>query len=184
MSKKRINIVNAIKYGDLFTRLSVLLMGLGVVFHGQIVKGLLIFACEIGFVLYMLGSGLHNLSMLPSLGTVEEGKVWNEAKQVYEYTTGDNSQQLLLYGVITCFVIAAIIVLWVLQLRHSYRLQVEKEEGRKVPTFIQDVKSLFDGNLHITLMTLPCLGILVFNIVPLVYMISMAFTNYSKEDEH
>jgi arabinogalactan oligomer/maltooligosaccharide transport system permease protein len=33
-------------------------------------------------------------------------------------------------------------------------------------------------------MTLPCLGILIFNIVPLVYMISMAFTTYSKEGEH
>ena len=46
------------------------------------------------------------------------------------------------------------------------------------------MKSLLDGNLHITLMSLPCVGILVFNIVPLVYMISMAFTSYSKEDEH
>jgi arabinogalactan oligomer/maltooligosaccharide transport system permease protein len=46
------------------------------------------------------------------------------------------------------------------------------------------VKNLFDSNLHITLMTLPCVGILIFNIVPLVYMITMAFTTYSKEGEH
>ena len=37
-------------------------------------------------------------------------------------------------------------------------------------------KSLFDKKLYITLMTLPCLGILIFNIIPLAYMISMAFT--------
>jgi len=184
MKEKRINLANAFLHGDLFTRLSALLMGVGIIGHGQIVKGILIFVLEIAFIIYMIGPGAANLSMLPSLGTVESGEVWNEAKQVYEYTEGDNSQIILLAGVITCFVIAAFIVLWVLQMRHSYRLQVEKEEGRHVPTLVEDVRSLFDKNLHITLMTLPCLGILVFNIVPLVYMISMAFTTYSKEDEH
>ena len=184
MKKTHINVANSIVYGDLFTRLSALLMGVGIVFHGQIVKGILVFVFEIAFILYMLNVGLFNLSMLPSLGTQEESKVWNEAKQVYEYVAGDNSQLILFNGVITCFVIAAIIALWILQMRHSYRLQLDKEEGRSVPTLIQDVKSLFDTNLHITLMTLPCLGILIFNIVPLVYMISMAFTTYSKEDEH
>lgn len=96
----------------------------------------------------------------------------------------DNSQQILLAGVITLFVIAAIIVLWVLQMRHSYKLQKMIERGEHVRSLKEDIAALFDGNLHITLMTLPCLGILIFNIVPLVYMISMAFTTYSKEDEH
>ena len=132
----------------------------------------------------MLQKGLHSLGMLPSLGTEAQGKVWNEAKQIYEYTTGDNSQQLLLAGVVTCFVIAAILVLWYLQLKHSYALQKKLERGEHVPNLREDIRGLLDQNLHITLMTLPCLGILIFNIVPLVYMISMAFTTYSKEDEH
>ena len=184
METKRINCLNALKNGDLFTKLSALLLGAGMIGHGQIVKGILVLAIEVAFILYMMGTGLGNLALLPSLGTQEAGEVWNEAKQIYEYTAGDNSQRILLNGVITCFVIAAFVVLWVLQLRHSYRLQLEKEAGRKVPTFLEDIRNLFDSNLHITLMTLPCLGILVFNIVPLVYMITMAFTTYSKEDEH
>ena len=184
MNATKISVLNAVKRGDLLTKLSILLMGVGIIGHGQMIKGIIILAFEAAFIFYMVGTGLHNLAMLPSLGDNPGGEVWNEAKQVYEYAQGDNSQRLLLAGVITCFVIAAFIALWIIQMRHSYRLQLLKEEGKHVLTFTEDIKELFDGNLHITLMSLPCLGILVFNIVPLVYMISMAFTSYSKEDEH
>ena len=182
--KDEYSVGKAIAKGDLYTKLSAVFMGAGMVGHKQIVKGILVFLCEIAFILYMINKGLGHLSQLVSLGDAEQQKVWNEAKQIYEYTQGDNSQQILLFCVVTLFIIAAIIVLWVLQMRHSYKLQKEIEKGNSVPTFKEDIVSLFNGNLHITLMSLPCLGILVFNIVPLVYMISMAFTSYSKEGEH
>ena len=174
----------ALTKGDLYTKLSALVMGAGLAGHGQIVKGVLVFACEIAFIFYIVTSGIANLAMMPSLGDRAQEEVWNEAKQIYEYTQGDNSQQILLFGVVTLFVIAGLIALWILQMKHSYKIQRMQENGMHVPTFKEDIISLFNGNLHITLMTLPCLGILVFNIVPLVYMISMAFTNYSKEGEH
>ena len=132
----------------------------------------------------MATSGIHALSLLPSLGDQAQGKVWNEAKQIFEYSVGDNSQLILLFGVVALFVIAGFILLWVLQIKHAYKLQLKKANNEHINTFKEDLKSLLDGNLHITLMSLPCVGILVFNIVPLVYMISMAFTSYSKEDEH
>ena len=132
----------------------------------------------------MATSGIHALTLLPSLGDEAQGKVWNEAKQIFEYSAGDNSQLILLFGVVALFVIAGFILLWVLQIKHAYKLQLKKENNEHINSFKEDLKSLLDGNLHITLMSLPCVGILVFNIVPLVYMISMAFTSYSKEDEH
>ena len=184
MDNRQYRIGDALKHGDLFTRLSAIVMGVGLLGHKQIVKGLAVLMCQCAFIFYMLQKGLHSLGMLPSLGTEAQGKVWNEAKQIYEYTTGDNSQQLLLAGVVTCFVIAAILVLWYLQLKHSYALQKKLERNEHVPNLREDIRGLLDQNLHITLMTLPCLGILIFNIVPLVYMISMAFTTYSKEGEH
>ena len=144
MENSQTNVRNALKYGDLYTRLSALVMGAGLMAHKQLVKGLLVLACEIAFIIYMIKKGLHSLSMMPSLGTQEQGKVWNEAKQIFEYTAGDNSQQILLAGVVTCFVIAAIILLWILQMRHSYHLQKELEAGHHVPDFKEDVRSLFD----------------------------------------
>ncbi|MBQ1319778.1 MAG: sugar ABC transporter permease [Solobacterium sp.] len=184
MENSQINARNAILKGDLFTKLSAVIMGLGMIVRKQVAKGCAVLLCEIAFLYYMVNKGIASLGMLPSLGDQVQEKVWNEAKQIYEYTTGDNSQQILLAGVITLFVIAAIIVLWVLQMRHAYKLQKMQEEGTHIPSLKEDVRNLFDKNLYITLMSLPCLGILVFNIVPLVYMISMAFTTYSKEGEH
>ena len=184
MNEDSISVGNALKDGDLYTRLSAVLMGAGMLGHRQVVKGILVLLAEVVFWLYMFTTGFHSLGMLPSLGTEAQGKVWNEAKQIYEYTTGDNSQQILLAGVVACFVIVGIVGLWILQMRHSYSLQKKIERGEEVASFKQDIKNLFDGNLHITLMTLPCIGILIFNVVPLVYMISMAFTTYSKEGEH
>ena len=184
MENRQINVRNAIRYGDLYTKLSAVVMGLGMIVRKQIVKGIAILLCEIAFLFYMINTGIASLSLMPSLGDRVQEKVWNEAKQIYEYTAGDNSQQILLAGVATLFVIAAIITLWILQMRHAYKLQKMSEEGKHIPSMKEDIRALFDKNLHITLMSLPCLGILVFNIVPLVYMISMAFTTYSKEGEH
>jgi arabinogalactan oligomer/maltooligosaccharide transport system permease protein len=182
--KERYTVARALARGDIFTRLSAVVMGLGLVGHRQVLKGLFVMLCEAGFILYMVKTGAERLIALPGLGDSAQEKVWNEAKQVYEYSQGDNSQQILLFGVVTIFVVAAFIGLWILQLRHSYKLQRILERKGRVPSFIEDIRNLFDGNLHITLMTLPCLGILVFNVVPLTYMISMAFTEYSKEGDH
>ncbi|MBR1635482.1 MAG: sugar ABC transporter permease [Lachnospiraceae bacterium] len=159
-------------------------MGIGCIAQKQAVKGIMALILEAAYILFMVNTGLGRLAALPGLGSAEQEKVWNEAKQVYEYTAGDNSLLILLYGIVTLFVTAAFVLLWAVQLRQSYFLQVSLEEGRHIRTFSEDIGELFNSNLHITLMSLPMLGIIVFNIIPLVYMISMAFTSYSKEGNH
>ncbi len=183
-TKSEVSLPNALAKGDLWTKLSGIVCGAGIFGHGQKMKGVLVFILELAFLFFMVTNGAGRLAMLPSLGTQETGEIWNESKGIYEYVIGDNSVLILLYGVVTLFICAAFIVLWVLQMRKSYSLQLDMERGKKIPNFREDLKSLLNGNLHITLMTLPCLGILIFNIVPLVYMICMAFTSYSKEGNH
>ena len=149
MNEDRITVKNALLKGDLFTKLSAVLMGAGIAGHRQIIKGAVVLLMEIAFLGFMITTGFHNLSMMSSLGTEAQGKVWNEAKQIYEYSTGDNSQQILLAGVVTCFVIAGFIALWILQLQHSYKLQKMIEKGETVPSLGKDVKNLFDWDgLH------------------------------------
>lgn len=184
VGEKTITVKNALMRGDMWTRLSAVIMGAGLFGHRQRIKGILVFLIEISFLVFMAASGVRSLVSLPGLGSVQAGEIYNEAKGIYEYTKGDNSLLILLYAVVTIFAVLALIILWVIQLRHSYKLQKRMEEGRHVPTFREDLKELLDGNIHITLMTLPCLGILVFNVVPLVFMICMAFTTYSKEASH
>lgn len=53
----------------------------------------------------------------------------------------------------------------------------------KFTTFVEAIKSLFNDKFHITILSLPVLGIVLFSIVPLIFSIFVAFTNYSKGHE-
>lgn len=184
MKIKEDGVVAALTRGDATTKLSAIFMGAGIAAHKQMVKGLLVFILEIAYIFFMINKGAHCLAQLPGLGENEQGKVWNEALGVFEYTQGDNSVLILLYGVATLVVTAAFILLWVLQLQKSYALQCDIAKGKPVMNFREELKSLLHQNVHVTLMTLPMLGILLFNVVPLIFMMSMAFTSYSKEGNH
>ena len=177
---------DALKKGNIFTRFSCLVMGLGNIAHKQIVKGLVFLACEAGFFWFLFKpyGGEYWISMLPSLGSAVQEKVWNQAKGVYEYTAGDNSQLILLYGIAALCIIAAFIVLWSMAVRSAYKAQCLAAQGARIPTFLDDCRSLLNENVHVLLMTPPTAFLMVFTVLPLIYMMSMAFTNYSKTDNH
>ena len=99
--EKLCTVKNAVIKGNIWTKLSMLIMGLGNVAHKQIVKGIVFLGIEVAYLWFMITSGFYNLSMLPSLGWREEEKVWNDAKSIYEYIPGDQSFILLLYGIAT-----------------------------------------------------------------------------------
>ena len=75
-------VTGAVTKGNIITKLSLLIMGLGNIAHRQIAKGLMFLVVEIGYIWFMIQSGIYNLSMFPSLGWREQEKVWNE--KVYE----------------------------------------------------------------------------------------------------
>ena len=176
----------ALRKGGPATWISCLIMGFGNLMAGQIIKGLLLLALEVAFVVFMMlpQGGIYYLKMLPSLGWKPMEEVYNEQLGIYEYVIGHNSQLLLLYGVASVFVIVAFILLWRYSVRSGYRALSLRREGKKRNTFWQDIKSLTDDNCHKLLMSLPTLCLVVFTILPIVYMMCMAFTNYSKEGDH
>lgn len=174
----------AVKNGGITTKISMLIMGAGNFAHKQILKGLMFFVMEVFFIVFMALSGFHNLAMLPSLGDQEQTEIWNEAKGIYEYVESDNSLVLLLYGIATLFIIVWFVLMWCASLKSAYKTECLSNEGKHINSFLDDIKDLFHINLHKTLLTLPVGGVLLFNILPLVFMISMAFASYSKEGDH
>ena len=188
--KKRVNefptpytVSNAVKKGGLLTKLSMLIMGAGNIAHKQIIKGLIFLLIEVAFIYFMVTTGAHCLAMLPSLGDRAQEEVWNEAKGIYEYVAGDNSLLILLYGVVTIFVIIWFIFMWRAAVKSAYKSECLAKEGKHINSIKDDIKDMFHMNLHKTLLTLPLAGILAFNILPLAFMICMAFTNYSKQGD-
>ena len=43
------------------------------------------------------------------------------------------------------------------------------------------MKSLFNEKFHITLLTLPTIGVVIMNILPILILIAVAFTNYDQQ---
>ena len=162
--------------------LCALIWGLGNLIRRQFVKGTLFLAAEAGVVLFTIQSGLYNLDKLTTLGTVAQQKVWNDEKSIFEYVDGDRSLNILLYGIIT----VAIVVFGLLLLRASVKSAYSAEQSWKkygrAPTFEQDIKALLDERLQFSLLSLPILGVIAFILLPLIFMSSMAFTNYSVLD--
>jgi arabinogalactan oligomer/maltooligosaccharide transport system permease protein len=176
----------ALKNGNLWVWLSCLIMGLGNFACGQVIKGAIWLAIEVVFIGFMLieNGGLHWLSMLPSLGDRETQEIWNDELFIYEYIPGDNSQQILLYATATMVAMAVFFVIWRASVRSGFKAQSIKQSGKKIPGFADDIRALFDENIHKLLMFLPFAALLVFTIVPLIYMMLMAFTNYGRAGDH
>ncbi len=164
--------------GDAATKLSAIIMGLGCAVRGQLVRGLVFLTFQVLFILYMINSGSYWLSMLPSLGKVGPTKEYDAFFDTYVPTYNDNSFEILLYGILTIFLIVAFILTWALNIKMSYDAQFKKEKGKKINRFIDDVHSLVDEGFYKTLLSLPMLGITLFTFLPIVFMIFIAFTNY------
>ena len=183
---KQASLLSAIKNGGPVVWLSCLIMGFGNIMAGQIIKGLLLLAVEAAFVVFLFlpEGGIYYLKMLPSLGWRPMTEEYNEALGIYEYVPGHNSQVILLYGVACVFIIIGFLLLWQYSVRSGYRALSLRRNGKKPNSMLKDIKSLGDENTHKLFMTLPTLCLVVFTILPIVYMMCMAFTNYSKEGDH
>lgn len=164
--------------GDIFSKLSFVIFGLSNIVRGQLVKGLMYLVIEIAYIFYMIQTGFHALSMLATLGTVEQGMVFNEAIGIFEFSQGDNSMLILLQGVVACVITGAFICVWLASIFSGEQARQYKNAGKKAPSILDDIRGLFNQNIHKLLLAIPVVGILVFTVMPLFYMILIAFTNY------
>ena len=174
------DLISVFKNGSNATRLSFLVMGFGQILRGQIAKGAVYLLTELVFLSYMIFFGgryiLHLFS--GNLGTKLSGEQWNEQLQIFEKIQGHNSFLILLYGVVSLVVIALFLVVWVMNVKGSYQNDVQLKNGENLPTFKEDIRALLNERFYAPLLALPFLGLLVFTVMPLVFMVLIAFTNY------
>ncbi|MGD9560106.1 MAG: carbohydrate ABC transporter permease, partial [Oscillospiraceae bacterium] len=169
--------------GDWRTRTSFLVMGFGCFTRRQFIKGLLYFATEVLFILYLVFFGGRYLAKFGSLGTELFSREWDEANQIWINAPGDNSMLILLYNVLTIFLAVFFLVLYFSNIRAAWQAQQLEEQGKPLHTFRQGALNLLDKNLHVTLLTPPALGVLAFTVLPVVFMILLAFTNFDRNHQ-
>lgn len=159
--------------GDWKTRVSYLIMGFGQLMRKQYARAIAFFGLEVLFIYYMITFGSKYLVDFGTLGT--HGRGFNPDGTV---SYGDNSFFILLYSLLSIIAIAAFIFVWRLNVRQNRDAQALLAQGKKLPTTKQDLHSLLDENFDKTLLALPLLGIFVFTVLPIIFMICVAFTNY------
>lgn len=173
------NYGNRFSKGDSYTKLSYIIMGTGNIGRGQILKGLLFFACEVAYFVYMASFGIKYLSDFTTLGTQETYKYVPDGGWKEVTVQGDNSMFILLFSVLSIMLTVAFFALYIANTKSAYNVQVLAENGRKIETSKEMIHNLLDKNFHVTLLTIPTLMVCAFTILPLIFMILIAFTNYN-----
>ena len=171
----------AIAKGDIGVKLSLLIMGAGYFARKQIINGLIMIALEAVFVVVCIFDAAPNLADFGTLGTVQFEQVFDPLTLTSTVNDYDNSFLILLNSIIALFIIAAFILVYIGNIKAVYRLQMRQEAGKHINTFSEDIKALFNEKFHITLLTLPCIGIILMNIIPILVLIAIAFTNYDQQ---
>ena len=159
--------------GSWYTRVSYVVPGLGQILRGQIARGLMFLLLEAGLIFYIIAYGAPYLADFSTLGTKKSG--YNDFGVM---TYGDNSFFILLYGLLAITAVFLVILVWRLNLKQNMKTDDLIRQGRVVPTNKQDLHSLIDGNFDKTLLALPVVGIFIFTVLPIIFMICIAFTNY------
>lgn len=178
-----LEVARAFRYGDIRTRLSFLVLGFGNASRGQFARGALFFLSQIAYIAYMVWFGTPYLAKLGTLGTETQQKIFDEEEGIYIYTRGDNSMQILLFGVLSILLTLVFLGIYLWNIRSAYRAQLCQRNGKSLPSFRHDIHSLLDQRYHVTLLATPVLLVALFTILPLIFMVLIAFTNFDQNHQ-
>ena len=151
------------------TYASMCLMGTGQMLNGQYVKGLLYLLAEVAFVAYFALRGVGDIIGFFTLGT-QKADAWLGIE-------GDNSVIMLLWGIFAWFALVVLVALWVSNIKDAQKY-ADMRPFKTLPTFKDDLSSLLTKNFCTFILVLPLVGVGIFNVLPIVFMILIAFTNY------
>lgn len=172
------DIVMTFVKGSWRTKISYLVLGFGNITVGQIVRGVLFLAFEVVFFFYTITTGSYWIGKLGTLGDTPSQDVYNEVLDTYVRVEGDDSFRILLYGILSLFFVLVFIFAWRMSIKQSRENDMLLAAGKKVPHFKDDLKAIVDEKFHVTLLSIPVLGITLFTVLPIVFMIIIAFTSY------
>lgn len=158
-----------IVHGPWQVKLSVPCMGLGQLCYGQIGKGLVYLGLYAALIWYFVAGGLKNIAGFFTLGTQQE--------DLWLGIAGENSMTLMILGLLSILMGCLGIALWISNLRDCLFTAKQVSEGKKPRTFRESLAYAMDEKFHVTALMLPSLTVILFSVLPIVFMVLIAFTN-------
>ncbi|WP_445488753.1 ABC transporter permease subunit [Niallia sp. 03133] len=160
--------------------LSILMMGLGQVYNKQYIKGIFLLAIH-AFSMYTAIYRLpYTLWGLITLG--EKEMHLEKVGGIYQSVMGDHSILLMVEGLITLFIFCIIVCIYILNIKDAYIVGKSREEGIKPNTIVQTIRYITEYRFPQIILSVPMLGVFFFTVLPIIFMILLAFTNYTREN--
>lgn len=157
--------------------LSALFMGLGQIYNRQFIKGILFIAVEAGALAYFINNLGRAFWGITTLG--ESPSRLEKVKGITKMVPGDHSIVILIESLITLLFFVLFLIAWYMNIKDAYAVGAARENGRPSHTFKQSVRFILDYKFAQSFLLLPGIGILFFTIMPIIFMIMLAFTNYA-----
>ena len=136
---------------------------------------------EVFFFLFTGKVSWQYIRKLNTLGTVQRKETLDLTTLQKTVNHYDNSLLILLFGVVGILIIAAFVALYVSNFKTVFRMQQMKEHGEHINTMKEDCRELINRKFHVSLLALPVLGVILVNVIPIIFMICVAFTNYDMD---
>ena len=149
---------------------SMCIMGTGQLLQKQWVKGILYLSCFVAYIVYLASTGAKDIVGFFTLGTVK-GDEWLGIK-------GDDSSMMLLRGLLAFVITALFIGIHKSNINDVRRSDQLIKSSADLPGFRKACSIFFDRRFYIVALALPVAGVLIFNVLPILFMILIAFTNY------
>lgn len=170
----------ALVHGDVFVKLTVLWWGLGYARRKQFIKALLMTILEAIVIAFTVFISTKYVPKFGTLGTIKAEKIFNIKTMKNEWNDYDNSFMILLMSLFSFIVWLFGIFMIIFSVCGSYQLQLNAKAGKHINTFGEDIHDLLDKKFPVTMLSIPVLGVVIFTVIPILFLIFVAFTNYDQ----
>lgn len=148
-------------------------MGLGQIYNRQYVKGISFVALELYLIIFWRVPFQWAMWGLTTLGETPQ------TQSGFDIIQGDHSIFLLIEGLL--FLILFLLFLWFyyLNIRDAYKVAVNRERGIKPNNFKEMLRNIWENGFPYLLLSPSVIFTSFLTILPLLFGILIAFTNYS-----
>jgi len=91
----------------------------------------------------------------------------------------DHSVMLMIGGIISTFILLLFVFVWIWNIKDAYKTHVLLDHGTK-QTSLEYVKGLWEKSFEYIMITPGALLVLFISVIPVLFSISIAFTNYNR----